>query len=450
MLNDYLKNVAVIGAAGKMGKAISFLFLEEMAYREAKNFGVVGKRNYILHLIDVHDDYLHGLKNYLKDLLIKSAEKKIVFLRKCFEENKELVSNKEVIHFFIEGAMEIVYCDTDFKKTKDSSIIFEAIAEDLDLKIRTFNELKKNGNNPYFFTNTSSIPISELNNRVPLNHRIVGFHFYNPPNIQKLVEIIVPKKIDKTLKDLTVSLAEKFKKITVFSNDIAGFIGNGHFMREIIFACQKVRELEKERPLHEAIFMMNYISEHFLLRPMGIFQLIDYVGLDVCRSIAKIMNTYLAESGFDDPLIEKMLLTQKKGGQYPNGTQKPGFFEYEGKKIKGIYSLKNEGYEEIEQAPWVANCIKELGEMPKINTSWHQLLRNKNKQDLIQEHFFQLFEIESLGSNLSKEFLSRSKEIIENLVKDGVAQSIEDVHTVLYNGFYHLYSPSFLFEGAIK
>ena len=66
--------------------------------------------------------------------------------------------------------------------------------------------------------------------------------------------------------------------MVVPSNDVAGFIGNGHFMRDILYATREVEKLQKEFGFVEAIYAMNRISQDYLIRPMGIFQLIDYVG----------------------------------------------------------------------------------------------------------------------------------------------------------------------------
>ena len=78
------------------------------------------------------------------------------------------------------------------------------------------------------------------------------------------------------------------------SNDVAGFIGNGHFMRDALHGVAEVERLAAECGFVEAVYMVNRVSQDFLVRPMGIFQLIDYVGLDVCQCILGVMNDRLA------------------------------------------------------------------------------------------------------------------------------------------------------------
>ena len=245
-LNQALKKVAVIGAAGKMGRGIASLLLQEMAILELEEGKKEGNA-FCLRLIDVNDQALYSLRSDLKEHLTKYAEKNINALRRLFADKPDLVSNADVVNAFAESALDLVRYDTDYVRGKNSCLIFEAIVENVEIKAKVFSSIIENGfSEGYFLTNTSSIPISVLDQKANINHRIIGFHFYNPPVVQKLVEVIIPSSTDPDLQRLGFELAALLQKIVVRSADVAGFIGNGQFVREVLFACNKVHEFQRE------------------------------------------------------------------------------------------------------------------------------------------------------------------------------------------------------------
>src|ERR1700722_11450553 len=190
MLNHWINRISVLGAAGKMGSGIALLLLQEMARVEAENTGHVGKNSRLI-LIDSNETALDALSDFLRIHLIKYAERHINALRRYFVEDSKLVSNQEMIEYFVNGALSLVRLETQIEKAKQSKLIFEAIVEDENVKSTVFAELA-NLVSPetYFFTNTSSIPIHILSKKGHLQNRLIGFHFYNPPFIQKLLEVI--------------------------------------------------------------------------------------------------------------------------------------------------------------------------------------------------------------------------------------------------------------------
>lgn len=447
-LDEALKNVSVVGAAGKMGSGISLLMLQEMARSEAQLTGNIGSGNYRLNLIDSNAEGLFALRKYLLGQLTKYAEKNIIALRSYFMANSRLISNEEIIKAFVEGAFNIARFESELKHAKDSLLVFEAIVEDIPTKVQTLSSIRAlTPQKIYYFSNTSSIPIKELNRQASLHNCIIGFHFYNPPAIQKLLEVIAPEQIDPNLKLLALELAQRLQKKIVFSKDIAGFIGNGHFIREIKFACNTFRQLLKSYPdmtSSEAIYLINHITQVYLLRPMGIFQLIDYVGIDVCQKIAAIMTTYLPGNDFQDDLIDQMLRLEVRGGQNSDGSQKNGFFQYERLNLKGIYGLKEKKYFLLSDPLWQVTAQKFLKTSPQIQISWKDQqnapLQNASlKEQQIKEHFAAILKDNSFASQLAESFLLNSREIALNLVTEGIAEKIEDVNTALENGFFHLY-----------
>lgn len=446
-LDDALKQTAVIGAAGKMGSGISLLLLEELALVEAQKTGQVGKGEYRLDLIDVNSQALDALRVYLRTHLTRMAERQINQLRKVFAGNDALVSNEQIVNAFVEGAMNIIHTSTEVEEAKDAVLVFEAVVEDLQIKTNIYRKLVDGSEKVlYVFTNTSSIPIHVLNDSAELRNRIIGFHFYNPPSVQRLVELIPLENGEPLLYEWAYELAKRLKKRLVLSRDVAGFIGNGFLLREALFACAKVRELAARYPLHQAIYMVNKVSQEFLLRPMGIFQLLDYVGLDVSSRIGQVMNTYLPCGCYDDALIDSMVQGGIVGGQYPDGSQKSGFFEYDKGQLVGVYSQAEKRYIPLSEGAWRADADKVLGSLPAAYASWRVLHKEQNPDTKVRQHFEELSHMKTLGADLARAFLYRDGEISRALVADGIAHHADDVKAVMQNGFYHLYGP----EEAIR
>lgn len=440
-LDDALKRVAVLGAAGKMGSGISLLMLQEMACLEARQTGNIGSGLYKLVLIDANIPSLDGLRRYLHAQIVKYAEKNINVLRSLFADNRDIVSNEEMIYVFTQGAMDIVHYHQHSDAAKGAHLIFEAIVEDVDVKCKVLGAIAAEGGTPpYFFSNTSSIPIHILNERGNLHNRIIGFHFYNPPAVQRLLEIISSEQTDSILRDYADDIAKRLQKTVVHSHDVAGFIGNGQFIREIVYACQKVEELAKTQMLPGAIYLVDKVSRDFLIRPMGIFQLLDYVGLDVAQRIAKIMSTYLQEE-FRIPLIDQMVAAKRVGGQHPDGSQKNGFFEYSDHAPSGIYRFDSEKYAPLSNDSWAQKYDALLGLPPSGWLSWKKMQQAADKNEKLKLYLQQLFQEDTMGARMARAHLNRAREIARKLVEDGVAGKIDDVNTVMEKGFFHLYGP---------
>jgi len=437
--NERLQNVSVLGAAGKMGSGILLLTAVEMADLSLKSENK-GK-TFCLNAIDVSHEALAGLMKYLRAQVQKVAEKKTVLLRKLYAERGDLIENEEIINEYIFDVMNIVRPVTTIESAYDSNLIFEAIIENLDLKNKLFSQIEKNNpNKPWFFTNTSSIPIHILDEGVKLNGRILGFHFYNPPAIQRLVELITLNNNSDEMVDFANTYAKNLKKVIVPSNDFAGFIGNGHFMRDSLHGISEVEELTQQMPFVEALYMINKVSQDFLIRPMGIFQLIDYVGVDVVKFIMQVMNPYLPDEDLHSDLLDKLMDMGVKGGQNPDGSQKDGFLKYERGKPVAVFNPDTREYDDISN--FQAKCDEKLGALPGSWKPWKVINFSRGKKDAMLETFFnELGNMDTLGAQLAKKYNARSNEIGKYLVSSGVANNTEDVNTVMLTGFYHAYGP---------
>jgi 3-hydroxyacyl-CoA dehydrogenase len=361
-------------------------------------------------------------------------------LRLTYKENKNLIENGEIIDQYIDDVLKLVHTSTSIESAYDSDLIFEAIIENSDLKVKLIKQILANNNNdPWFFTNTSSVPINELDTDANINGKILGFHFYNPPAVQKLVELIVTKNTNKELIDFAHEYAKKLRKTIVPSNDKAGFIGNGHFMRDILFGIKQAESLMNEMSFAEAVYAVNRVSQDFMIRPMGIFQLMDYVGLDVCQKIMFVMKPRLNEPDLQSDLIDKLNSLNVKGGQNSDGSQKAGILSYEKGRVVAVYDPEKKDYIKIDDLK--DKTDKMLGSLPTSHQPWKSVIGNKGKEKVLTEYFNELKGMDTLGSKLTRDYVINSKNIGLKLVADKVTDKEDHVNTVMLTGFFHAYGP---------
>jgi hypothetical protein len=172
---------------------------------------------------------------------------------------------------------------------------------------------------------------------------------------------------------------------------------------------------------------------------MGIFQLVDYVGLDVCRFILGVMNERLPGKGLHSPLVDRMVELGIAGGQFADGSQKDGFLKYEKGRPAGIFDPATRAY--VPLAEIAARCDERLGPLPTSGKPWKGVISMPDKAGYLDIYFHELRGMKTLGAELAVSYGRNAKEIGLGLVKDGVARRDEDVNTVLLTGFYHAYGP---------
>ena len=129
------------------------------------------------------------------------------------------------------------------------------------------------------------------------------------------------------------------------SHDVAGFIGNGHFMRDALHGIAEVERLAPELGFAEAVYVVNKVSQDFLIRPMGIFQLIDYVGIDVCQFILKVMADRMP--GTEAPQPAPRRLCRRRGraaASSPTARRRTAFLRYEKGRPAAVYDPAKKAY----------------------------------------------------------------------------------------------------------
>ena len=173
---------------------------------------------------------------------------------------------------------------------------------------------------------------------------------------------------------------------------------------------------------------------------MGIFQLIDYVGIDVFQLILNTMNPYFPDEELESKLINLMVEKKVFGGQNQDGSQKDGFLKYEKNRPVAVFDPSSSTYKSLDEK-WREEADQKLGNPPQGLYAWKMLLIDPQKEDKLAKYFSNLASSQTMGTQLAVQYLQKSKLIGEKLVADGVANSPEDVNGVLLNGFYHLYGP---------
>jgi 3-hydroxybutyryl-CoA dehydrogenase len=281
-----MKNAAVLGA-GTMGNGIAHVFAQS---------------GFNVHLFDISEEALARAVGTISKNLDRQVAK-----GSLTTEEKDAAMGRIQTGTSLEAA--VVHAD----------IVVEAATENETIKLKIFADLDRLApSHCILASNTSSISITRIAAATQRPEQVIGMHFMNPVPVMKLVEIIRGFKTSDATTDAVVALSSSLGKVAISCNDYPGFVANRILMPMINEAIES---------LHTGVAgvaEIDGIMKLGMAHPMGPLQLADFIGLDVCLSILRVLHQGLGQPKYaPNPLLVNMVqagLLGVKSGQ--------GFYDY--------------------------------------------------------------------------------------------------------------------------
>ena len=355
-----IKNITVLGS-GIMGHGIA---------------QVSAMAGYNVVLRDIEQQFLDKAMGKIKWSLDKLVSKE-----KISEEQRDEIFSRIIPIVDLNDAV------------RHSDLVIEAVPEIMDLKKKVYAELDKVANDSVIFaSNTSTLPITEIADTISRPEKFIGIHFFNPPQLMKLVEVIPGQKTSDDVTNLTINFVKSVNKTPVTCRkDVPGFIINRLFIPLVHEACyvmerQKIQQMEIDSAVK---FRLGF--------PMGIFELADFTGLDVIHKATVEMHMRDKKVILPHTSIEQ-LFNEKKLGQKSG----EGFYKYSDDKYERI-QLSEESAQKCDPTQIIANILN--------NAAW---LVTNNASDIDE-----IEKAASLGLGLKKPLFDTAKEIgIKKIVEE--------------------------------
>jgi 3-hydroxybutyryl-CoA dehydrogenase len=192
---------------------------------------------------------------------------------------------------------------TSLKDLAPASLAIEAATERFEIKAEIFRDLDRIlPDDAILATNTSSISITKIAAVTKLPEQVIGMHFFNPVPVMKLVEVVRGLQTSQATFDTVFALAKQLGKTPVEVNDAAGFISNRVLMPLINEAIYSVMEGVATPEAVDQVFVLG------MAHPMGPLTLADFIGLDVCADIMRVLAEGLGNPKYNPcPLLVRMV-----------------------------------------------------------------------------------------------------------------------------------------------
>jgi len=286
-----MKNISVIGS-GTMGNGIAHLFAQN---------------GFKVALVDLSADQLSkGMATIAKNMDRQIAKGTLTLTDK-------------------DAAMQRIIPYTNLADgVKEADLVVEAATEKLDIKLDLFRQLDHLApTSAVLASNTSSISITQIAAVTQRPSQVIGMHFMNPVPIMKLVEVICGYATSQETTTRIMDLSVQLEKVPVEVQDYPGFVANRILMPMINEAIYT---------LYEGVAGVSEIDTVMKLgmaHPMGPLQLADFIGLDVCLSILRVLHEGFGNPKYAPcPLLINMVAAGFKGAKsgegfycYPTGTK---------------------------------------------------------------------------------------------------------------------------------
>lgn len=281
-----MKNITVIGS-GTMGNGIAHVFAQT---------------GYHVSLVDIKEEFLDKALATIS----KNMDRQV---------SKGLLSEDQKTE-----ALGRIKKFTELKEgVKEADLIVEAATENMNIKLDIFRQMDEFApKSAILATNTSSISITKIAAVTQRPAQVIGMHFMNPVPVMKLVEVIRGYATSDEVTDKIMDLSKNLGKVPVEVNDYPGFVANRILMPMINEAI--ITLFEGVAGVEEIDTVMKLGMAH----PMGPLQLADFIGLDVCLSILKVLH-----DGFGNPKYAPCpLLVNMVEAGYKGVKTGEGFYQY--------------------------------------------------------------------------------------------------------------------------
>jgi 3-hydroxybutyryl-CoA dehydrogenase len=191
----------------------------------------------------------------------------------------------------------------------NAGLVVEAATENVDLKLKIFKEIDQHApENAILASNTSSISITRIAAATKRPQQVIGMHFMNPVPVMKLVEVICGYATAQSVTETVMDLSRKLDKIPVEVHDYPGFVANRILMPMINEAICTLYEGVS------GVAEIDTVMKLGMAHPMGPLQLADFIGLDVCLSIMRVLHDGFGNPKYAPcPLLVNMVTAGKLG-----------------------------------------------------------------------------------------------------------------------------------------
>ena len=282
-----IKNVTVIGS-GTMGNGIAHVFAQ------------------------------NGYKVSLVDIAQTALDKAIQTITKNLDRQ---VTKAIITEDVKEATLKNLSTQTEIAiGVSNADLVVEAATENVQLKLEIFKQIDISAPaHCILASNTSSISITRISSQTKRMGKVIGMHFMNPVPIMKLVEIIRGYSTTNEVTNTIMELSKQLGKVPVEVNDYPGFVANRILMPMINEAISS---------LHEGVagvYEIDTVMKLGMAHPMGPLQLADFIGLDVCLAILRVLH-----DGFGNPKYAPCpLLVNMVTAGYLGAKSGEGFYKYQ-------------------------------------------------------------------------------------------------------------------------
>lgn len=272
--------------------------------------------------------------------LLEEAIKEIKFNLKTFSE-KGIIDQNE-----IEKILSRIRCETNVEEAvKNADFVIEAVVENMDVKKSIFKELDKLcPEHTILATNTSSFSITEIASVTGRPEKVVGMHWWNPPYLMPLIEIVKGQHTSLETIKITKQLVQNLKKMPVVCKDSPGFLG---VRLQAAIVIEAISMLEEGLASAEDIDTAVKMTLGLRLPILGPLEIVDLGGMDTFLYAYDYLHKTLGEKFRPPGMLRRKVESKELGIKTGKG-----FYDYTGKSVASIIKRRNE---------WLIKQLKERG-----------------------------------------------------------------------------------------